>query len=167
MLAQQDLTERPVGPDDAAGQGHRRHADRGLLEDLSEPLEVLIQDALVVVVVLMRDAFELCSFIQLIGYGRQRPALRRRPGPVEDLHQRGGHPLDGDGLLEKRGRAELDGAFGQPIALEPGVDDDAGLGGDRQDAVQRVEPVHGRHRQVEQQQVRVVAVSQPDRLDPV
>ena len=38
-----DAGERPVDPHEATGQRQRGHADRGLVEHLSEPLEVLAQ----------------------------------------------------------------------------------------------------------------------------
>ena len=39
--------KRSVGTNQVTGQGHRRHPDRGLVEDLTEPFEVLVENSLV------------------------------------------------------------------------------------------------------------------------
>ncbi len=45
--APQQRRQGPVASHQPAGQGHGGHADRGLLEDLPEPLDVVVQDLLV------------------------------------------------------------------------------------------------------------------------
>ncbi len=162
MLAEHDVAQRTVGADDAARQGHGRHADGGLLEDLAEPFEVLVEHALVVT--------RLCCGMLLLRRVRHRLENRRgRTGwdPGQDLDESGRHLGDGNGLLEQRRRPELEGPRSESVAVEPRVDHHVGRRRDREDARQRIESVHRGHRHVEQQQVRPVLMGQADRLDPV
>jgi hypothetical protein len=151
----EQLGEGGVGAHDLAGQGHRRHPDRGVLEDLAEPLQVLTQHGGVRVV----GPDRLLRLVRLDRLDRRRGAQHR--------DQLVGEGVERAGLLQEHRRAEIEGAVREALLLEAAVHHDAGAGRRLEQPGQRLEAVHHRHRDVEEHQVGSVLAGQLDRLDAV
>ena len=155
-----ELGQGLVGPHEPAGQGHRAHADRGFFEHLAEALEVLGQDLPSRLRVL--DDRGLDGFLDR---RRVRPcAVAMRGQHLEQVVGQGAHR---QGFLEQRGRAQLVGPLLQAAGVEAGEHDDLGVRRRLQDPGQRLEAVHVRHGDVEQQQVGPVGRGELDRLHAV
>jgi len=140
-LAAHQLGQGGVGADDATVEGQRRHADRGLFEDLAEPLEMLVEDLLV-----RRSAVVRLGIVPdhpQPRRGCRRRAAHRLPEPLGQL-------ADRERLLDEVGRALGPGPVGQATLLEAGVDDHPGVGRQGEDRGQRLQPVHRGHGGVQQ-----------------
>ena len=151
----QQRGEGAVGADHLAGQGDRGHPDRGVLEHLPEPLQVLLQDAAVEI---HGRLGRLRGGLRQVGAGR-----RSREYGEQVVRQR----LQGGRLLQERRGAELPRPVGQALLLEAAVHRHAGVRRGLQHRRQRLETVHHGHRHIEKQQVRAVFADRLDRLGAV
>jgi hypothetical protein len=150
----EEVGEGAVRAHDLSGEGHRRHPDRGVLEDLPEALEVLAEHRAVGVVRRPRRRGRL-----------RRRGCRRALG--EDGEQVVGERVERGVLLQEGRGPQLAGPVGEALALEAAVHHHAGVGRRLEDPGQRLEPVHPGHRHVQEEHRRPVRAYGVDRLGAV
>jgi hypothetical protein len=144
--------ERAVGAHHGSARGERGHADLRPVEELPELLEVFADDRLL----LGRPG----------SVGPRPDRSQRGPAPRlgQDLEETVGQLLQGDRLLDEVRGAQLASAGGELRLLEAGEHHHPGLRAQGQDRRKGLEPVHLRHRGVQEQQGGLVTEGEQDGL---
>ena len=159
----EDAAQGGVGAHDPALQGHRGHADCGVVEHALEPLDLVLERPLTVV------ADGLVS-PGTAGDVLARPALGRTAhgGSVSRVaHQLVDNLLERRGLGEVRRGSEVEGPQRERLLVEPAEHDDPGARGALQHQGQGRQAVHPGHGDVQQHGVGLEATSQVDGVGAV